>query len=476
MPVPRKGEKRKDFVDRCIPIVIDEGTAKDPKQAVAICNSMWENRDMKNSTKYKNTVLLQETATIEDAGVLTGTVFYKQIVAYGKWVNPLFPVEFMELDEEFGKSLLKNFESGVVGKIPVPLDHTDQVDRNAGEVIKLELKPDGVYAYIDIRRQEVVDDILGGLIFDVSISFDWNYVDTKDGKEYGPTLLHVALVNNPYLKGMTPFSEFLEEFSNKTSKALALSNTSNAIMLSESKVKELQMETATVKNDRDFPVDIVVKDEDGEEVTRTLQPGEETEVPKDQAEAVTTSIADATNPDEGAGGEGEGEGEGSGSGEGEGGEGGSGEGAGGEGEEGKDKNELADLRKKNAALETEKAYNTLLSEGKITPAQKDKFMQLAQVHNHTVNLSGKQVSLSSIVTEILQAGPQVVKFSEDGSGKGKEGAGDGEDKKPSEDLSDEERAGFEAVGTDPKTLDKMAEKYPHLVKAALSNDVKKEGK
>jgi hypothetical protein len=42
MPTPNEGESREDFVKRCIPIVIDDETAKDSKQAVAICNSMWE--------------------------------------------------------------------------------------------------------------------------------------------------------------------------------------------------------------------------------------------------------------------------------------------------------------------------------------------------------------------------------------------------------------------------------------------------
>lgn len=42
MPKPGKGEKKKDFIDRCIPIVIDDGTAKDGDQAVAICNSIWD--------------------------------------------------------------------------------------------------------------------------------------------------------------------------------------------------------------------------------------------------------------------------------------------------------------------------------------------------------------------------------------------------------------------------------------------------
>jgi len=42
MPTVKPGEKKKEFIGRCIPMVIDEGTAKDGKQAAAICNSMWE--------------------------------------------------------------------------------------------------------------------------------------------------------------------------------------------------------------------------------------------------------------------------------------------------------------------------------------------------------------------------------------------------------------------------------------------------
>jgi len=41
MPVPKEGESRSDFISRCIPFVIHEGTTKDPKQAAAICHSIW---------------------------------------------------------------------------------------------------------------------------------------------------------------------------------------------------------------------------------------------------------------------------------------------------------------------------------------------------------------------------------------------------------------------------------------------------
>lgn len=399
--------------------------------------------------KYKSVIVLS-TSLDASTQQLNGTQFRKQIVKYGEWVNPLFPIESMTLDEDWAKSIIDNFDSGLVGKIPVPLDHTDATEANTGEVVSLEsVKGDGLYAILDVRRPEVVDDINNGLIFDVSISFDWDYIDTADGKHYGPTLLHVALVNNPYLKGMDGF----EQLSRDITKKLALPNKGSVIMLSEAKAKELSnMETATVKNDKDYEVKISVKDEDGEVVERTLAAGEETEVPKDQAEEVTTQIADAVAPE-------------------------------GDNDDDNDddlddedelpegeKEQLSALRKRDAKHRTEKMYSTLLSKGKITPAQKEAFMQLSEVAGNKVELSGKQVTLSRIVFDILSAGPKVLKFSEDGSGKGKNvDDKKDEDKKPSEDLSEAERAGFQAVGADPKAFDEYSEKYPELVSASLNN-------
>ncbi len=53
MPTPNKDEKKKDFIDRCIPIVIADGTAKDGSQANAICNSIWDESKKKKEKKSK---------------------------------------------------------------------------------------------------------------------------------------------------------------------------------------------------------------------------------------------------------------------------------------------------------------------------------------------------------------------------------------------------------------------------------------
>lgn len=55
MPTPRDDETRDEFVERCIPVVLEDGTAEDRDQAVAVCNSMWEeeheDKTMSNALK-----------------------------------------------------------------------------------------------------------------------------------------------------------------------------------------------------------------------------------------------------------------------------------------------------------------------------------------------------------------------------------------------------------------------------------------
>ena len=42
MPTPRTTiETREGWLNRCIPVVLEEGTANNSSQAVAICSSMW---------------------------------------------------------------------------------------------------------------------------------------------------------------------------------------------------------------------------------------------------------------------------------------------------------------------------------------------------------------------------------------------------------------------------------------------------
>ena len=54
MPYPKENETKSEYISRCIPYVVKEGTAKDEKQAAAICYSMWDKK--KNEEKMSNII------------------------------------------------------------------------------------------------------------------------------------------------------------------------------------------------------------------------------------------------------------------------------------------------------------------------------------------------------------------------------------------------------------------------------------
>lgn len=402
----------------------------------------------------KYLTLFSKTNFAVGGDAMAGAVFYKQLVAFGEWVNPMFPIESMTLDKEWGLKVAANFESGIVGKIPVPLNHTDDVEANAGELVKLEVQDDGLYGYLEIRRPDVIGQIRNGLIFDVSIGFDWDFVDTKTGETHGPAIFHVALVNNPYLSGMQPFAE-ISDVVNEFSAGLAKPLSSSVIMLSKSKAEELnRMKTVKITNDKAFAVDVKYTDADGKEQTANLAAGAEHEVPAEQQEAVEKQITDATDPNGGNGdgtgdnsGNGSGDGSGSGDGAGNGAGSGNGDGSGTPPANETKEQELARVRKENAELKLSQRYDTLLKDGKITPAQKAKFEQLSKVEiKGSIELSGKAVSLVDVVADILAAGPNVLKLSQ---------AGSQNQDTNSVKLSDDERTGFKAVGADPKKYEEL---------------------
>lgn len=56
MPTPQAEESREDFIQRCIPIVINEGTARNGGQAYAVCVSMYENRSKQEKTQENDAI------------------------------------------------------------------------------------------------------------------------------------------------------------------------------------------------------------------------------------------------------------------------------------------------------------------------------------------------------------------------------------------------------------------------------------
>lgn len=473
-----------------------------------------------NQRNNTRTVVMLSSSTLSakdkgEEGDWKGRRFRKQIAAFGQLYSPLDGEECELLDEAWAEEMLANFEAKQSGKIPtlprvsIPFDHWSGTKDNAGEVVALEIVPgDGVYATLEIRDYEALYRLEQDLVFDVSMCFNWHYIDTRTGDDRGIVLEHVALVNDPFITGMNAFEEAPEQLKRDEVEAAEayLDNfnrrTNAVVMFSKNKVEELakmrkhfskdtegeEPEVVEVTNDRDFDVVITVKDDDGEDVSKTVKAGETVEVPADQAEAVKKQIADAKDPNEN---EGEGDDKENMSREGEQDEDKDGEDKADEGDgeadadeadkkgEGDDKEslsrsereELSRLRAERNQAKAETAYQTMLSAGMIVPAQKDAFMQLHQNLSKAggrveFSRDGKKVELSTteLLEELVKAGGKRVQFNQTGSTNG-EAADKDDNAAISKNLSQEEVEGLKANGISTKQIDELAAKSPAYAEA-----------
>lgn len=151
---------------------------------------------------------------IELGRVGTGRIFKKMILPMGaEFVHPGDPGRKIRVTPELAQSLKTNFDAHVCDIVQVPVvdgqnRHTEDPLRNLGEVIELQTDAKGVYAVIDARKPEMADQ-LGKTLIGASAMMHLNYMDTKTGEKKGPTLLHVAVTNRPYITDLEDFEEVI---------------------------------------------------------------------------------------------------------------------------------------------------------------------------------------------------------------------------------------------------------------------------
>lgn len=155
MPTPHpKTETRQEFLDRCIPTVLDDGSAKDSDQAVAMCSSMWEDAQGKMYS------LIQVKSVDEEQRALRGVATTPEPDRVGDVVEPL----------------------GVTFKNPVPLlwQHdpsqpvgSAKLGKPTAEGISFEAKIPKVTqpGKLKDRLDEVWQSLKAGLVKGVSIGF-----------------------------------------------------------------------------------------------------------------------------------------------------------------------------------------------------------------------------------------------------------------------------------------------------------------
>lgn len=187
MPNPNDYSNKDDFIKVCIPVVIKEGTAKDNNQAVAICNSMWDKKEMK-----------LETVNIGDI----------EIFETGTWKG-----------QTYTKDDIDNFIENFNNKIAEPyitIDHSknatgqfkDALQAMAlGFVEKLERRGNKLIAWFKQVPKTIADLIEAGALKKRSIEFYRNHI--ANGKLYKNVLQGVTFHGANGLPEVNTLSDYL---------------------------------------------------------------------------------------------------------------------------------------------------------------------------------------------------------------------------------------------------------------------------
>lgn len=152
----------------------------------------------------------QDAGFVELARSQAGRLFKKQILRMDdSFVHPSAPDKKIHVDRAFAESLRKNFKAGMCDIVQIPLvddgnRHVEDPLRNLGEVVDLSYDDNGVYVVMDVRKhaEEVGKTLLGA-----SALMHLDYTNTATGEHVGPTLLHTAVTNRPYLTNLEGFEE-----------------------------------------------------------------------------------------------------------------------------------------------------------------------------------------------------------------------------------------------------------------------------
>ena len=301
-------------------------------------------------------------------------------------------------------NIVNNYKKKILDHVNVPLSHTNDPNLNTGEVVDLVPVEDGLDMICEIKDQNVLDKIKNGLIQSVSASIDSNYYDKENGKFVGPTLLHAALVHEPYIKGMRGFVELSD--SDKNQKQVIVfedtefdvRKTVDQIEDALSLVKEylnkennkeenkMENETKTTENLNTEEIKVETKTEEKVSEEKTVEENAEkqetTEAPQEEnkgedagSTSATEEVVEATKV------------------------------------EGETKAE----EPKVDLSEATGIYDKYLKMGKIVPAQKDAFMSLLTSKKNIELADGTTCNLQQLVTNFLDSQPKILNFDENGN-------------------------------------------------------------
>lgn len=192
MPKPHPSEETEsEWMSRCIPVVLDDGTADDQDMAVAICLNMWRDAKKKKDAGMLNRAysILEVRSVSEDKRIIRGMATSPSPDRMGDIVEPL----------------------GVKFKNPLPLLLFHQHDKPVGHVRLDKPTKDGITFEASIpkieepgtlrdRVEEAWQSVKSGLVAGVSIGFrslEKALMDTGGIHFIASEILELSLVSVP---------------------------------------------------------------------------------------------------------------------------------------------------------------------------------------------------------------------------------------------------------------------------------------
>lgn len=179
----------------------------------------------------------------------TGRLFRKHLLNKGPLRHPATG-DVIDVDDAFMAKLKQNFDDRICDIVQVPLanqknEHSEEPDRNIGEVVDIEINGDKVYAVIDVRDAAHADR-LGKTYLGASAMLSLDYTNTKTGQKVGPTLLHSCVTNRPYVTGLDDYEEIVAATTDRSSEAAVLLSDTIEIVKPVEETEMPEKETETV--------------------------------------------------------------------------------------------------------------------------------------------------------------------------------------------------------------------------------------
>ena len=217
--------------------------------------------------------------------------FRKQILKYGKWYHWAAHNGELKITKELVSNIVNNFKQNIIENVSVPLTHrnADDPSNNTGQVVDLIQTEKGLDAIIEVKDKSIVQKIKDDLIKCISASIDPNYRVKTSNKFVGATLLHAALVQEPYIKGMRGFVPLSDDFAGRP--IFQFEDTELSVQQELINIKQ-QLIKLSMEHENDNSTDDTKKEDDIENKDNTDETTDNTDETKD------TDAEDATKSDE----------------------------------------------------------------------------------------------------------------------------------------------------------------------------------